>query len=152
MCVPEPRATPLERVLRPIHRWVWRDANRCARKLLTFAVTEAEGARDLSRAAEITGDPLLRRLYLRHAMDERRHAEQLAARGRAILAALGPVPPASFEAGWITPGERGLDGLRVDEQEDASLLASRAGCFAAAAARATRHSRPRLRLSCSSTF
>jgi rubrerythrin len=121
--VPEPRVAPLERVLRPVHRWVWRDAHRRARKLLTFAVTEADGGRDLSRAAELTGDPLLRRLFLRHALDEQHHAELLRARGRSILAGLGPRRPASFEAGWITPGERGLDDLRVDEERDATLLA-----------------------------
>lgn len=92
------RATPLERALRPVHRWVWRDTGRCARKLLTFAITEEGGARDLSRAAELTADPLLRTLFLRHALDEQRHAGLLRARGRALLAALGPGPPRTFEA------------------------------------------------------
>ncbi len=120
--VPEAVATPLERVLRPVHRWVWRDAHRCARKLLTFAVTEESGARDLSRAAELTRDPQLRSLFLRHAQDEQRHAELLRARGRTLLAARGP-GGGSFEAAWITRGERGLDELRVAEEQDASLLA-----------------------------
>jgi rubrerythrin len=121
--VPEPRGTRLERALRPVHRWVWSDARRSARKLLTFAVTEADGGRDLSRAAELTTDPLLRRLFLRHAQDEQRHAELLRARGRTLLAALGPARDAPFEANWLAPGERGLDDLRVDEERDASLLA-----------------------------
>lgn len=119
----EPRGTSLERALRPIHRWVWRDAHRRARKLLTFAETEADGGRDLSRAAELTSDPLLRRLFLRHALDEQRHADLFRARGRTILAHLGPAGARSYEANWLTPGERGLDDLRVDEQHDASLLA-----------------------------
>ena len=80
----------LERILHPVHRWVWRDAHRCARKLMTFAATEADGGRDLSRAAELTADPLLRRLFLRHALDEHRHAELFRARGRTLLAALAP--------------------------------------------------------------
>jgi hypothetical protein len=121
--VSNPLATPLERVMRPVHRWVWRDRHRCARKLLAFAVTEANGARDVSRAAELTGDPLLRRLYLRHALDERFHSDLLQARGRTILSALGPGPGRPFEASWITRGERGLDGVRVDRERDASLLA-----------------------------
>ncbi len=121
--MPERRVTPLERALRPIHRWVWRDARRRARKLLTFAVTERDGARDLSRAAELTPDPLLRRLYLRHSLDEQRHAELLWARGRTLLVTLGPGPPAPFEASWLAPGERGLDGLRIGDGGDAPLLA-----------------------------
>lgn len=90
---------------------------------MTFAVTEADGGRDLSRAAELTADPLLRRLYLRHAQDELHHAELFRARGRTILAALGAGRPASFEARWLVPGERGGDDLRVEDEHDASLLA-----------------------------
>src|SRR6266542_798465 len=123
MVVQEPRGTPLERALRPVHRWVWRDAHRRARKLMTFAATEADGGRDLSRAAELTTDPLLRRLFLRHAMDERRHGELLLARGRTLLAGLGPDRPGKFEGNWLAPGERGLDDLRVEEARGASLLA-----------------------------
>jgi hypothetical protein len=121
--VHEPRATLVERVLRPVHRWVWRDAGRCARKLLTFAATEADGGRDLSRAAELTSDPLLRRLFLRHAMDEQRHAEAFRSRGRAILAGVGAGRGGRFEANWLAPGERGLDDLHVDAARDAALLA-----------------------------
>lgn len=118
----ERRAPSLEGLLRPVHRWVWRDAHRCARKLMTFAATEADGGRDLSRAAEVTSDPLLRRLYLRHALDEDRHAALFRARGRALLAALGGAR-GSFEARWLTPGERGRDDLRVEDEGDAALLA-----------------------------
>ena len=122
--VPSPRGLSLERVLRPVHRWVWQDARRSARKLLTFAATEADGGRDLSRAAELTADPLLRRLFLRHAADEQRHAELFRARGRAMLSRLGDGGRAGgFEASWIAPGERGLDDLRVDGEDDAALLA-----------------------------
>lgn len=135
MAVLERRAPSVERMLRPVHRWVWRDARRRARKLLAFAATEAGGGRDLSRAAELTRDPLLRRLYLRHAADERRHAELLRARGRTMLAALGPGGPAPFEARWLTPGERGGDDLRVEDAGDASLLAFLHLSESAAAAR-----------------
>ncbi len=117
------RAAPLERVLLPVHRWIWGDAHRCARKLLTFAATEADGGRDLTRAAELTPDPLLRRLFLRHALDEQRHADLFRARGRRILADLGPGRRSSLEANWIAPGERGLDDLRVGEERDGALLA-----------------------------
>jgi rubrerythrin len=121
--VHEPRGTPFERALRPVHRWIWRDAHRGARKLITFAATEADGGRDLSRAAELTADPVLRTLFLRHAADERRHADLFLARGRTLLASLGEAPGGTLEANWIAPGERGLDDLEVEGGRDVALLA-----------------------------
>lgn len=47
-------------------------------RLREFAETEAFGARDLARAAEMTRDPWLRNQLLRHAQDEVRHAALLA--------------------------------------------------------------------------
>ena len=70
---------------RLMHRLIWRDPHRRARKLLRFAETEADGGRDLVRAAERTADPLLRRLYLTHADDEQRHANLFRHRGIALL-------------------------------------------------------------------
>jgi rubrerythrin len=117
------RATALDRALLPLHRWVWQDAGRRALKLLRFAETEADGGRDLSRAAEVTRDPLLRRLYLRHAQDEERHALLFRARGRELLHSLPRGASASFEANFFAPGERGLDDLQVESEGDESLLA-----------------------------
>ena len=74
----------LDRLLMPLHRWIWSDAHRRGRKLLTFAETETSGGRDLARAAELTRDPTLRRLYLRHADDEARHGDLFRRRGRAL--------------------------------------------------------------------
>ena len=93
------RAVPstVDRLLRPLHRRVWADANRRARKLLRFADTEAAGGRDLSRAAERTRDPLLRRLFLRHAVEEQGHADLFR--------------------------ERGLEEVQIDATSDESLLA-----------------------------
>jgi hypothetical protein len=101
---------------------VWADPHRRAHKLLRFAETEADGGRDLARAAERTGDGRLRRLYLRHAMDELRHAEMFRQRGRALLARL-PAAGRAAEANWLAPGERGLDDLNVDRERDDTLLA-----------------------------
>ncbi|HET9751604.1 MAG TPA: hypothetical protein VFP52_01535, partial [Myxococcales bacterium] len=117
------RAAPsrLDRLLRPVHRWVWADARRRGRKLLRFSATEADGGRDISRAAELTRDGGLRRLYLRHAEDEQRHAGFFAQRARAILSAHRG--ERGFEANWLAPGERGLDDLRVDRESDETLLA-----------------------------
>ena len=111
----------LDRLLKPLHRWVWADPRRRARKLLRFAETEADGARDLARAAELTRDPLLRRLYFRHSEDEQRHADLFASRGRDLLAAQSS--GGRFEANWLAPGERGLDDLRIEQEADDSLLA-----------------------------
>lgn len=102
---------------------MWRDPWRRGRKLLTFAATEADGGRDLSRAAELTADPLLRSLFLRHALDEQRHADLFRTRGRAVLERAPTPHGVKLEANWLAPGERGLDDLRVEEERDASLLA-----------------------------
>jgi rubrerythrin len=103
-----------------LHRWVWADRGRRARKLLRFAETEWSGGREIARAAEQTRDPLLRRLFLRHAQDEERHAELFRARGRALREG---APSSGFEANWLTPGERGLDGIRADRMPEDALLA-----------------------------
>jgi rubrerythrin len=113
----------LERLLYPLHWIVFRHRRRRGIKLLRFAETEADGGRDLARAAELTSDALLRRLYLRHAQDEQRHAELFRQRGGSLLASLPDGESATFEANWIAPGERGLDDLRVDSESDESLLA-----------------------------
>jgi len=111
-------------LLSPLHRWVWLDTARRARKLLRFAETEADGGRDLVRAAELTPDPLLRRLFLFHARDEQRHAELFRGRGAALLHALSaPSSPTGYRADWLAPGERGLDDLRIEELRDDVLLA-----------------------------
>jgi len=116
-----PVPSPVDRLLKPLHRWIWADAGRRARKLLRFAETEADGGRDLARAAELTRDPVLRRLFFRHAGDEQRHADLFARRGRELLAAA--TADRGFEANWLAPGERGLDDLRVEDEADETLLA-----------------------------
>ncbi len=108
--------------LKPLHRWVWADAHRRAQKLLLFAETEADGGRDLARAAELTHDALLRRLYLRHASDELRHAAMFRTRGSQMLRSM-PRRGAGVQANWLAPGERGLDDLHVDRESDDTLLA-----------------------------
>src|SRR5690242_16261902 len=117
------RPSLLDRALSPLHRWVWRDPQRRAQKLLRFAETEASGGRDLSRAAELTRDPLLRRLYLRHSSDEMRHADVFRTRARALFRTLPRSPSRVIEANWLAPGERGLDDVRLGEGGDEPLLA-----------------------------
>jgi hypothetical protein len=106
-----------------VHWLVWRDPKRRAQNLLRFAEVEADGGRDLVRAAEVTGDPLLRRLFLKHALDEQRHADLFRGRGLALMRTLPSDGVEGIQAEWLAPGERGLDDVRVEEERDGSLLA-----------------------------
>ena len=111
-------------MLELLNRWVWSHPGRRALKLLQFAEVEADGGRDLARAAELTSDPLLRKLYFKHARDEVRHADLFRSRGVAILRA-NPLDANArvHEAQWLAPGERGLDDLCVERERDGELLA-----------------------------
>jgi hypothetical protein len=109
------------RMLKPLHRWIWRDSERRAHKLLRFGETETDGGRDLVRAAELTADPLLRRLYLAHAADELRHGELFRQRGAEILLALPRGSRTGFQADWLAPSGHGVDDLNVDGADDTLL-------------------------------
>ena len=109
-------------LLRPLYWAVWANPRRRAQKLLQFAEVEAEGGRDLIRAAELTDDRLLRNLFLNHARDEERHARMFRARGLTLGG------EQSREAGnalsdWIAPGERGFERIGLQPGEAGSLLA-----------------------------
>jgi rubrerythrin len=106
-----------------LHWLVWRDPKRRAQNLLRFAEVEADGGRDLVRAAEVTKDPHLRRLFLKHALDEQRHADLFRGRGLALMRALPADAAEGVQADWLAPGERGLDDVRVEDEGDDTLLA-----------------------------
>jgi len=108
--------------MRPVHQWVWSDVDRRLRKLLTFADVETDGGRDIVRAAEVTPDPLLRRLYLEHAIDELRHGVMFRERGAALFRAR-PSRGAVLFSGNPLPGGHGLDDLQIDGEPDHRLLA-----------------------------
>ena len=110
-------------LLSAVHWLVWKNPRRRAQNLLRFAEVEADGGRDIVRAAEVTGDPGLRKLFLKHALDEQRHADLFRTRGLALIRTLPPGEAMAVEANWLTPGERGLDDLRVEDEGDAALLA-----------------------------
>ena len=112
----------LDRLMRPVHQWVWGDFDRRVRKLLTFAEVETDGGRDILRAAEVTPDPLLRRLYLEHAIDELRHGDLFRERGAALLRARGSARSLLLDGNPL-PGGHGLDDLRIDGEPDHRLLA-----------------------------
>src|SRR5436190_12430196 len=114
--------TRVDRMLRPVHRWVWGDFDRRVRKLLAFAEVEGDGGRDILRAAEGTSDPLLRRLYLEHAIDELRHADLFRQRGAALLQQRSTRSTTLFNANPL-PGGHGLDGLSIEGEPDHRLLA-----------------------------
>ena len=113
---------PVDWMLRPVHRWIWGDIDRRVRKLLTFAEVETDGGRDILRAAELTPDPLLRRLYLEHAIDELRHGDLFRRRGAALLQARSARAAGLFD-GSPLPGGHGLEDLRIDGEPDRRLLA-----------------------------
>jgi hypothetical protein len=108
--------------LNPIHLWLWRDPLRRGHRLLRFAEVEADGGRDLARAAELTPDPRLRRLYLSHAADEQRHADIFRRRGAELVRACAR-GSAGWQPDWLAPGERGLDDVEIRPGGDGPLLA-----------------------------
>src|SRR6266853_6184912 len=114
--------TRVDRMLRPVHRWVWADADRRLRKLLAFAQVETDGGRDIVRAAEVTPDPLLRRLYLEHAIDELRHADLFRRRGADLLKLRSTRSKVLFNTSPL-PGGHGLDDLSIEGEPDHRLLA-----------------------------
>lgn len=117
------RATLFDRLLKPVHWWIWGDVERRVQKLLRFGETEIDGGRDILRAAELTSDPLLRRLYLEHAIDEFRHGLLFRNRAGSVLRESRLRSNLRFQADWVAPGGHGLDDLRLEEESDGSLLA-----------------------------
>ena len=117
------RPTGFDRLLAPLHRWIWSDAERRVQKLIRFGETETDGGRDILRAAEMTSDPLLRRLYLVHAIDELRHGVLFRERAASLIPALPPSSSPTFRADWLAPGGHGSDDLDVDDESDDAMLA-----------------------------
>src|SRR4029079_16808016 len=116
------RGTPLDRMMRPLHQWVWSDRDRRLRKLLTFGDVENDGGRDILRASEVTPDPLLRRLYIEHAIDELRHGDLFRQRGAALVRARSHRRRVLLGANPL-PGGHGLDDLSIEGEPDHRLLA-----------------------------
>src|SRR5215467_11309056 len=120
---PHERPTAFDRMLAPVHRWIWSDTDRRIQKLLRFGETETDGGRDILRAAEVTSDPLLRRLYLEHAIDEFRHGVLFRHRAAELLKASRLRSTNGFHGDWIAPDGHGLDDLQVDNESDINMLA-----------------------------
>src|SRR5438270_11222459 len=120
---PHERPTAFDRMLAPLHRWIWSDTDRRVRKLLRFSETETDGGRDILRAAEVTSDPLLRRLYLEHAIDEFRHGVLSRHRAAALLKASSSRSNPRLQGDWLAPGGHGLDDPQVDGKSETDVLA-----------------------------
>ena len=101
----------MDQLLRPLYQWVWSDPDRRVRKLLIFGEVETDGGRDILRASEVTPDPLLRRLYLEHAIDELHHGVLFKERGEALLRQR-PARSNTLFGGNPLPGGHGLDASR----------------------------------------
>jgi hypothetical protein len=110
-------------MLTPVHRYIWSDIERRVQKLFRFGETETDGGRDILRAAEVTSDPLLRRLYLEHAIDEFRHGVLFRHRAAELLKICRSHSNAGFQGDWLAPGGHGLDDLQVDGESDQTMLA-----------------------------
>jgi hypothetical protein len=113
----------VDRLIAPIHWLIWRDDRRRVQKLLRFSETETDGGRDLLRAAEVTADPLLRRLYLLHATDEQRHGLLFRRRAAALLGTIATRAQQRHGGEWLPPSGHGLDDLEVDQEPDDTMLA-----------------------------
>ena len=117
------RATTFDRMLTPVHSWIWGNVERRVQKLLRFSETEIDGGRDILRAAELTSDPVLRRLYLEHAIDEFRHGLMFRQRAGSVLRELASRSNRMFRLDWPSSGGHGLDDLQIENESDGSLLA-----------------------------
>jgi rubrerythrin len=91
---------------------VWRWPRREVRLLRSFARAEASSLLDMVAAARLTSSPARRAAYLRHALDEARHARMFAARADEIDAERGRpvvgVPRVDYEALYERLGEIGF--------------------------------------------
>ena len=92
-------------------RWVWGRPRRAAALLESFELAEASSMLDLLAAARLTPSAERRALYLRHALDEDRHAHAFAARARELRRDSGTVGAggsADFDALYERLGELGF--------------------------------------------
>src|SRR5258706_4026407 len=103
----------MDRLLKPVHRWIWGNPERRVQNLLRFSETETNGGRDLLRAAELTADPLLRRLYLVHAADEQRHGVLFHRRAAALLHATKTLRTPRPGPEWLPAGDHCLDDVHL---------------------------------------
>jgi len=90
-------------------QWAFRSLPRTARLLHGFARTEEQSQLELRQAARLCGDERRRARYLRHALDESRHAHAFAEHAAGLARAAGsagfPRPSAGCESLYEQLGE-----------------------------------------------
>lgn len=90
-------------------QWSFRSPGRAARLLYGFARTEAQSQLELRQAARACSDERRRASYLRHALDESRHAQVFAEHAEELARRAGAVgfarPSASSESLYERLGE-----------------------------------------------
>lgn len=90
-------------------QWAFRSLPRTARLLHGFARTEEQSQLELRQAARLCGDERRSARYLRHALDESRHAQAFAEHAEALARAAGsaafPRPAAGCESLYEQLGE-----------------------------------------------
>lgn len=79
----------------PILTRMWRHT---ARRMMNFARAELSSMLDLHEAAALCGDAKRSALYIRHALDEARHARMFSQRSAEILKQRGAGPPSPLRA------------------------------------------------------
>ncbi|MEO8813567.1 MAG: ferritin-like domain-containing protein [Caulobacteraceae bacterium] len=88
----------LARIVNPV---VWRIPGHGARKLYSFSLAEHGSMLDLKAAARLTASPERQTLYIRHMLDETRHAQMFALRSAELRAEEGAqsfgFPKADYE-------------------------------------------------------
>lgn len=88
-------------------RWAFRSARASSRLLLGFCRAERNSELELLAAARLTASAEHRALYLRHALDERRHAELFFRRANGLHAPSAPVfPDVDIDDLFVHLGER----------------------------------------------
>ena len=110
-------------LFRLISGLVWRLPGAAARKMAEFSHVEAGSGLDMLAATEHESEPMLRRKYYRHALDELKHASMFRERARALADNGSRAHAVLEDTGYIA--ERGIRSLTplVEQLSQAEFFA-----------------------------
>ncbi|MDP2310696.1 MAG: ferritin-like domain-containing protein [Pseudomonadota bacterium] len=110
-------------LFRLISRVIWRLPGTPARKMAEFSHVESGSGLDMLAATEAATDPLLRRKYFRHALDELKHARMFRERARILADSHGRAHAVLEDTGFI--GDHGIrsDRSLVEQLGETEFLA-----------------------------